>query len=120
MSGFTDLHFQRDAAFAEFSTQAQTAQVGFYLYLFNLLYPNISRHILHTVLFVLPMILTRRICLIIKSFTDFFFIIFFIVMTLCGIQQRYCREKLHASQPLGLNSKCSCSWTSLLSGRGHK
>ena len=82
MSGFTDLHFQRDAAFAEFSTQAQAAQVGFYWYLFNPLHPNISRHILHTVLFVLPMILTRRICLIIKSFIDFFFIIFFIVMTL--------------------------------------
>ena len=81
MSRFTDLHFQRDAAFAEFSTQAQAAQVGFYWYLFNPLHPNISRQILHTVLFALPMILTRRICQIIKSFIDFF-IIFFIFMTL--------------------------------------
>ena len=81
MSGFTDLHFQRDAAFAEFSTQAQAAQVGFFSYLFNPLHPNISRHILHTVLYALPRILTRRICEIIKSFIDFF-IIFFIFMTL--------------------------------------
>ena len=73
MSRFTDLHFQRDAAFAEFSTQAQAAQVGFYWYLYNPLYPNISRHILHTVLFALPRILTRRICLIINSFIDFFY-----------------------------------------------
>ena len=35
--------------------------------LFNPLYPNISTHILHTVLFTFPKVLTRRICLTIKS-----------------------------------------------------
>ena len=52
MSRFTDLHFQRDAAFAEFSTQAQAAQVGFYSYLFNPLHPNISRHIIFSLHFL--------------------------------------------------------------------
>ena len=35
---------------------------------FNLLYPNISMHFLHTVLYTFPEVLTRRICLKIKSF----------------------------------------------------
>ena len=34
----------------------------------NPLQPNISMHILHTVLFTSPKVLTRRICLTIKSF----------------------------------------------------
>ena len=34
----------------------------------NPLHPNISRHILHTVLNTFPKVLTRRICLTIKSF----------------------------------------------------
>ena len=34
----------------------------------NLLHANISKHILHTTLRTYPMMLTRRICLIIKSF----------------------------------------------------
>ena len=35
---------------------------------FNLLYPNISMHVLHTVLYTFPEVLTRRIRLKIKSF----------------------------------------------------
>ena len=34
----------------------------------NSLHPNISKHILHTVLYTFPKVLTRRICLTIKSF----------------------------------------------------
>ena len=34
----------------------------------NPLHPNISMHILHTVLYTFPKVLTRRICLTIKSF----------------------------------------------------
>ena len=36
--------------------------------LFNHLHPNISMHILHTVLYTFSKVLTRRICLTIKSF----------------------------------------------------
>ena len=36
--------------------------------LFNPLHPNISMHILHTVLYTFPKVLTRRICLTVKSF----------------------------------------------------
>ena len=32
------------------------------------LHPNIIMHILHTVLYTFPEVLTRRICLLIKSF----------------------------------------------------
>ena len=39
--------------------------VMFYL---NLLHPKISMYILHTVLYTFPKELTRRICLLIKSF----------------------------------------------------
>ena len=35
----------------------------------NPLHPNISMHILHTVLYIFPKVLTRRICLTIKSFS---------------------------------------------------
>ena len=35
----------------------------------NPLHPNISMHILHTVLYTFPTVLTRRICLTIKSFS---------------------------------------------------
>ena len=35
---------------------------------FSPLHPNISLHILHTVLYTFPKVLTRRICLTIKSF----------------------------------------------------
>ena len=34
----------------------------------NPLHPNISMHILHTVFFTYPKVLTRRICLTIKKF----------------------------------------------------
>ena len=36
--------------------------------LFNSLHPNISMHILHTVLYIFLMVLIRRICLTIKNF----------------------------------------------------
>ena len=39
-------------------------------YLFNPLHPKISMHILHTVLYTFPKVLTRRICLPIKRFHD--------------------------------------------------
>ena len=35
---------------------------------FNPLHPNISIHILHTLLCTIPLVLTGRICLTIKSF----------------------------------------------------
>ena len=35
---------------------------------FNPLHPNISLHILHTVLYTFPMVLKRRICLTVTSF----------------------------------------------------
>ena len=35
---------------------------------FNPLHPNISMHILHTVLYTFPNVLTRRICLTIEKF----------------------------------------------------
>ena len=38
-----------------------------FLHFFNLLHPIISMHILHTVLCTFPKVLTRRICLSIKS-----------------------------------------------------
>ena len=34
----------------------------------NLLHPNISMHILHTVLYTFPEVLSRRICLTVRSF----------------------------------------------------
>ena len=35
-----------------------------FLFIFNPLHPNISMHILHTVLYTFPKVLTGRICLI--------------------------------------------------------
>ena len=35
----------------------------------NLSHPNISMHILHTVLYTLPMLMTRRICLTSNSYS---------------------------------------------------
>ena len=51
-----------------------------YYYLFNPLHPNISMHILHTVLYTFPKVLTRRICLTVKSFF-YLVIISLILMT---------------------------------------
>ena len=36
----------------------------------NILHPNISIHILHTIFFTFPKVLIRRICLTIKSFNS--------------------------------------------------
>ena len=41
---------------------------GLVLAFFDSLHPNISIYFLHTVLYTFPMVLTRRICLTIKSF----------------------------------------------------
>ena len=43
----------------------------------NPLHPNISLHILLTVLYTFPKVLTRRICLIIKSFRDWWSLLVF-------------------------------------------
>ena len=48
--------------------------------LFNPLHPNISMHILHTVLYTFPRVLTWRICLTVKSFF-YLVIISLILMT---------------------------------------
>ena len=48
---------------------------------FYLLHPNMSMQVLHSVLFAFPILLTRRICLTIESFSIEFAIISFIVMT---------------------------------------
>ena len=60
-------------------------------------------HILHTVLFTLPYVLTRRICLTIKSFFSKWSLSLF--SWLCVIQRRYCKEKLddnHSLESKGL------------------
>ena len=36
--------------------------------LFNPLHSNVIMHILHTVLYIFPKVLTRRMCLLVKSF----------------------------------------------------
>ena len=63
----------------------------------TLFHPNVIMHILHTVLYTFLKVLTRRICLLIKSF---FFgdIISFILMTLICDSGRYTKEKLDASR----------------------
>ena len=48
--------------------------------LFNPFHLNISMHILHTVLYTFPKVLTRRICLTVKSFF-YLVIISLILMT---------------------------------------
>ena len=71
--------------------------------LINPLHPNISMHILHTVLFTLPNVLTRRICLTFESFFSKWSLSLF--SWLCVIQRRYCKEKLddnHSLESKGL------------------
>ena len=71
----------------------------------NSLHPNINIHILLTVLFTFPMVLTRRICLRIRSFLNWWSFPFF-SLPLYLIQACSCREKLETSHSLGLK----CSW----------
>ena len=60
--------------------------------LFPFLYPNISMHILHTVLYTFPKVLTRRICLTIKCFFTWWSLPFFLQTWFRGD----IREKLEA------------------------
>ena len=63
------------------------------------LHPEISIHILHTVLSAFWEVLTRRICLTVKSFfCRWPFSLF--SWPQCEIQRWYCKEKLDASQML--------------------
>ena len=61
----------------------------------NPLHPNISIHILHTVLYTFPKVLTRRICLPIKSFFRWWSFPLF-SWPWCEIQGWYWREKFDA------------------------
>ena len=60
-------------------------------------------HILHTVLYTFPKVLTRRICLTIKRLFSWWSFPLFSWPS-CVTQGRYCEEKLHASHTLGSNS----------------
>ena len=64
----------------------------------NSLHPNISMHILHTVLYTFPKVLTRRICLLIKSFFHWW------PFPLLSWPQcaMHCGEKLDADHSKGL------------------
>ena len=62
----------------------------------NPVHPNISMHILHTVLYTFPMVLTRRICFKFKSFFSWWLFPIF-SRPQCLIQKWYCEEKLDAS-----------------------
>ena len=62
----------------------------------NPLHPNISMHILHTVLLTFPKVMTRRICLPIESFFAWWSFPFFL-WPWCVIQRWYCKEKLDVS-----------------------
>ena len=58
-------------------------------------HPSINEHILHTVLYTFPKMLTRRICLKVKSFFNWrSFPLFF--WPRCLVQGWYCKEKLDA------------------------
>ena len=46
----------------------QSKPVGHSELSYNPLYPNINMHIFYTVIYTFPKVLTRRICLTIKSF----------------------------------------------------
>ena len=59
------------------------------------LHPNVSMHILHTVLYTSPKMLTRRICWTIKTFFSWWLFPLFSWST-CVIQEWYFREKLDA------------------------
>ena len=61
----------------------------------NPLHPKVSMHILHTVLFTFPKVLTRRISSTIKSLT-LMITSFFFSWPYCVIPGWYCRRKLDA------------------------
>ena len=76
---------------------------GFVLDLINPLHSIIGIHILHSVLLTFPMILTRRICLTIRSFLNKQSYVLF-SWPILFIQGWYCKEKLEASHSLALKS----------------
>ena len=45
----------------------------------NFIHPNINMHILHTVLYTFPKVLTRRICFTVKSFLSWLTFLFILV-----------------------------------------
>ena len=61
----------------------------------NPLHPRISMHILHTVLYIFPKVLTGRICLTINNFLSWWSFPLF-SWPWCVIQGWYCKEKLDA------------------------
>ena len=71
-----------------------------HLFTLNPLHPNISIHIHHTVLCTFTKVLTRRLCLTIKSFFSWWSFPLF-SWPLCVIQWWYCKEK-DASHSNGL------------------
>ena len=62
-------------------------------FFFNPLHPNIIMHILHTVLYTFPKVLTRRICLTIKGFFGWWSFFLF-SWPYCVIQRWHCKEKI--------------------------
>ena len=76
-------------------------------YLINTWHPNISMQILHTVLYTFPRELTRRICVTIKIFFQWWLYPLFL-WPYCVIWGWYCREKLDISHPQGSKDKEVC------------
>ena len=52
---------------------------GFLFGYLNFIHPNINMHILHTVLYTFPKVLTRRICFTVKSFLSWLTFLFILV-----------------------------------------
>ena len=68
----------------------------FFLSQFYPLHPDVSMHILITVIYTFPKVLTRRICLAIKSFFSWWSFHLFLWPQFL-IQGWYCKEKLDVS-----------------------
>ena len=83
----------------------------------NPLHPNNSIHILHTDLSTFPVVMTRRICLTIRSFLNWDSFTLF-SWSLHFIQGWYCKEKLEARYSYALKGELqlwtSVFWTSVL------
>ena len=72
-------------------------ELGLYM---NPFYSNITVHILCTIFYTFPKVLTRRICSTIKSLFSWWSFPLFLCPK-CVIQWGYCKEKLDASTSLG-------------------
>ena len=57
---------------------------GFLFGYLNFIHPNINMHILHTVLYTFPKVLTRRICFTVKSFLSWLTFLFILVTLMFG------------------------------------